>query len=284
MSDAALDMVRGLETTDGTLPPHPELPAYYGRAGGRGSKAAFLREIFDATAGDYDRLERIVALGSGSWHRREALRRAGLSRGMRMLDVATGTGMLAREAIELLGANGQVFGVDPSLGMLRQARSLPNLRPILGLGEALPLADASFDFVAMGYALRHLPDLRIAFGEFFRVLRPGGRICILELLRPSDPVRRRLLDGYFRLLLPIVTRVVTRSPRTAELWRYYWDTIDRCVPPQIVLAALRDAGFSDVRRGVSFGLFSEFTAQRPATVPLSPYSGGNREAVGEGLG
>lgn len=268
MSNAALDAIdardvlRPIQTTAVALPPHPELSDYYGR-GSRRSKGQFLREIFDATAGDYDRLERIAALGTGGWHRREALRRAGLSRGMRVLDVATGTGLLAREAIELVGDDGQVFGVDPSIGMLRQARSLVSLRPVLGAGESLPLADASFDFVSMGYALRHLPDLRVALAEFLRVLKPGGRVCILELLRPNDVVRRCLLDAYFRLLLPIVARVVTRNPRTAELWRYYWDTIDHCVEPSVVIRALRDVGFGDVKRTVSFGLFSEFTAIRP---------------------
>jgi len=243
------------------LPPHPRLQSYYGSA--RGAKASFLRDIFDATADDYDRLEHVVALGSGRWYRREALRRAGLVHGMRVLDVATGTGLVAREALFLLGKGAQVVGVDPSLGMLRGARSLPGLVPVLGTGEALPLADQQFDFVSMGYALRHLTDLRVAFGEYFRVLRPGGRVCILELLLPQDPVRRRLLDLYFRLLLPIVARLATRCPRTAQLWRYYWETIDRCVPPQVVLDALRDAGFQDAQRSVAFGLFSEFTATRP---------------------
>jgi demethylmenaquinone methyltransferase/2-methoxy-6-polyprenyl-1,4-benzoquinol methylase len=265
MSNAAFDAVREIQTTTMALRPHPELPGYYTRGGGRRSKRQFLRDIFDATAADYDRLERIVALGTGSWHRRQALCRAGLSRGMRVLDVATGTGLLAREALALVGADGLVVGLDPSIGMLRQARSLPRLRPVLGAGEALPLAEASFDFVSMGYALRHLADLRVAFAEFLRVLRPGGRVCILELLRPTDPVRQRLLDAYFRLLLPILARLATRSPRTAELWRYYWDTIDRCVSPDVVLDALRDVGFTDVRRSVSFGLFSEFVATRPGT-------------------
>jgi demethylmenaquinone methyltransferase/2-methoxy-6-polyprenyl-1,4-benzoquinol methylase len=280
MSNVALDFpVDTPPVPEVTLPPHPELRSYYGR--GRGAKATFLREIFDATADDYDRLERVVALGSGRWYRREALVRAGLTRGMRVLDVATGTGLVAREAIQLVGASGasgppfggQVLGVDPSLGMLRQARSLAGLHPVLGVGESLPLADGQFDFVTMGYALRHLADLRIAFAEFFRVLRPGGRVCILELLRPQDPVRRRLLDVYFRLLLPILARLATRSSRTQELWRYYWVTIDQCVPPDVVLAALRAVGFADVQRGVSFGLFSEFTATRPS----SPLPASERE-------
>src|SRR5207244_1214410 len=74
------------------LPPHPELSTYYR---GARAKTAFLRQIFDDTAQDYDRVEGLLALGSGRWYRRQALRRAGLQTGMRVLDVATGTGLVA---------------------------------------------------------------------------------------------------------------------------------------------------------------------------------------------
>ncbi len=114
------------------LPPHPELSAYY--RGARG-KRTFLRQIFDETAHDYDRVERVLALGSGRWYRRQALRRAGLAGGMRVLDVATGTGLVAREAMGVVGAAGNVIGVDPSVGMLRQARASLNLRAVLGVGR-----------------------------------------------------------------------------------------------------------------------------------------------------
>ena len=248
--------------TPAALPPHPELPAYYR---GDHGKAAFLRRIFDDAAGDYDRVEGVLALGSGRWYRRRALRRAGLHSGMRVLDVAAGTGLVAREALRLVGSTGRVVGVDPSVGMLRQAAAaLPDLRAVLGLGEALPMADGQFDLVSMGYALRHLPDLRLAFAEFYRVLRPGGRLCILEITRPAGAVGRFLLGGYFKALLPVLSRLTaTASPQTDTLWRYYWETIDHCVAPEVVMQSLRDAGFGDVRRIVSLGLFWQYTAIRP---------------------
>lgn len=247
---------------DFALPPHPELSAYY--RGHRG-KRTFLRQIFNETAADYDRVERILALGSGRWYRRAALRRAGLIGDMRVLDVATGTGLVAREAINLAGAGGRVIGVDPSVGMLRQARASLGLPAALGVGEALPFASATFDFLSMGYALRHLPDLRIAFAEFFRVLRPGAKICILEISRPAGPLGRQLLGVYFRLLLPMLARATTSSPQTHKLWQYYWETIDQCVAPDVVMQALRDVGFDNVGRNVSLGLFSEFVATKPAS-------------------
>ena len=242
------------------LRPHPTLVEYYRDDA---AKRPFLREIFDATAGDYDRVERALALGSGPWYRRRALRRAGLSGGMRVLDVAMGTGLVAREAATLAGDPTLVLGVDPSLGMLGQARqNLPQIPAILGVGESLPVADASVDFVSMGYALRHLPDLRTTFGEFARVLKPGGRVCILEISRPAGQAGRAVLGIYFRAVLPVLARVVGSSGKTRELWKYYWKTIDLCVPPEQVKAALRDAGFTDVERRVDLGIFSAFVGVR----------------------
>src|SRR5262245_8767838 len=96
-----------------TLAPHPTLPRYYSTPE---SKQAFLRSIFDDAAGDYDRVEKWLGLGSGSRYRREALLRAGLAQGMRVLDVAVGTGLVAREEIAVVGSEKLVLGVDPSAG------------------------------------------------------------------------------------------------------------------------------------------------------------------------
>jgi len=246
------------------IAPHPELQGFYR---GTENKRSFLRHIFDETATDYDRVERLLALGSGRWYRRQALVRSGLVAGMRVLDVATGTGLVAREAIGIVGLAGRVVGVDPSAGMIGQAHaSLPGLAAVLGCGEALPLADGQFNFVSMGYALRHLPDLHVAFAEFARVLRPGGRLCVLEITRPHGVIRRQLLRTYFRVALPVAERVIHTSPATRRLWQYYWETIDQCVTPAVVLGALRDAGFARVEQRLSMGLFSEYTAMKPDSV------------------
>ncbi len=240
-----------------TLPPHPEFPAYYGKSPG---KSAYLKKIFDETADDYDRVEGILALGSGRWYRRQALMRAGLREGMKMLDVAMGTGLVAREAMRLVGQTGKVIGVDPSAGMLKQARAALNATAVVGVGQSIPFVSGSFDFVSMGYALRHLPDLHTAFGEFHRVLKPGGRVCILEISRPAGRFSRMMMAVYFRAVLPVLARVVRTQPATRELWVYYWDTIDQCVPPETVVAALKHAGFGTVSRNRQLGIFSEFVA------------------------
>ena len=248
-------------TEPGPLRPHRDLDSYYD--GGEPGRREFVREIFDRSAGDYDRVERMMALGTGSWYRRRALARSGLVAGARVLDVAIGTGLVAREAIALVGSRGLVVGLDPSAGMLLHARQALAAPVVLGTGERLPFADALFDFLSLGYALRHLADLRAAFGEFLRVLRPGGTVCLLEITPPRSGPQRALLRAYVRGVIPLLTRLTTRHRETARLWQYFWDTMEGCVPPREVLAALAAAGFAGADRFVELGMFSEYTGRRP---------------------
>ncbi len=204
----------------------------------------------------------MLALGSGPWYRRCALRRAGLAEGAQVLDVGIGTGLLAREMLALIGASGSLVGVDPSPGMLAEVR-LPGVELIVGRAEALTTPDVSCDFVGMGYALRHVGDVRAAFTEFFRVLRPGGRLLMLEITRPDGRIAAGLLKAYMRTVVPVIAAVVAQRRDTAELWRYYWDTIEACMTPEAVQDALVAAGFQQVQRHVELGLFSEYTAVKP---------------------
>lgn len=226
------------------LPPHAPLPAYYADADDR---RRFLTRIFDDTAPDYDRIERLLALGSGPWYRRMALQRAGLAPGAQVVDVGIGTGLLAREALTLIGPQGRLVGVDPSPGMMGQAQ-LQGVDLRAGRAEALPCGDADFDFLSMGYALRHIDDLTQAFAEFRRVLRPGGRVLLLEISRPQSAMGTAVLKGYMRVVVPLLARLVSRQRDTARLWRYYWDSIEACAPPERIMAALQQAGFERVER------------------------------------
>lgn len=225
-------------------------------------RVALTRRLFDDTAADYDRIEKLIGFGSGSWYRRQALLRAGLAEGMRVLDVAAGTGLVTREAVRVVGEASLVWALDPSPGMLAQARRTLSVPALLGLGEAIPCRAGQFDFVAMGYALRHLADLDVVFAEFRRVLAPGGRVCVLEITRPSSRLGTAVLKAYMRTFVPLAARLVARRRDTPLLWRYYWDTIAACVPPEAVLDSLRRAGFADASRYVELGIFSEYTATR----------------------
>jgi demethylmenaquinone methyltransferase / 2-methoxy-6-polyprenyl-1,4-benzoquinol methylase len=221
-----------------------------------------VRSLFDRTAGDYERMERLMALGSGSWYRGRALRRAGLKVGMSVVDVGVGTGLVAREAVRIVGAGELVLGVDPSSGMIENANVPAGVRLASGSAESIPTPDLSADFLSMGYALRHVSDLPAAFKEFHRVLKPGGRLCLLEITSPRGEIARAMLKAYMRGVVPILARLVARHRSVPELMRYYWDTIEACVSPGSILDALTAAGFVEVIRYVEHGVFSEYRARK----------------------
>lgn len=236
--------------------PHPVLPDYYPSAEG---KRRFLNELFDSSAVDYDRVDRLLAWGRGARYRREALLYAGLAPGMRMLDVAVGTGLVSREAVRIVGAEGSVTGIDPSPGMISGA-AIEGMARVRGRAEALPFASGAFDFLALGFALRHLTDLGTVFREFRRVLRPGGRLLMIEITRPAGRFATALLRTYMRRIVPFVAGLVGRSRDTPTLYRYYWDTIESCVSPEEVMATLAVSGFGGVSRRLQMGIFSEYCA------------------------
>jgi demethylmenaquinone methyltransferase/2-methoxy-6-polyprenyl-1,4-benzoquinol methylase len=240
--------------------PHPPLREYYTQ---EAERRAWVRQLFDRTAGDYDRIERVMALGSGSWYRRRALRRAGLQAGMRVLDIGAGTGLMAKQAAVLVGISGQVTGVDPSAGMIKSAKVPVGVDLVIGSAEAIPAAAETADFLCMGYALRHIADMSVALREFMRVLKPGGRICLLEITRPEALVPRAVLKAYMRGVVPFLAGILGENSDSPKLMRYYWDTIDACVAPGEILEAIREAGFVDDYRYVAMGIFSEYCARKP---------------------
>ena len=242
-------------------PPLPAETRFWTRTDDR---QRVVNSLFDRSAEHYDRACSIMSFGSGQGYRREALDRAGLRPGMHVLDVGTGTGLLAREIIHLLGSSGGVIGLDPSWNMMAAGRRELNLRFVQGLGERLPFPDSRFDLVTMGYALRHVPDLDQTFEEYRRVLKPGGRLLLLEITRPASTLGLALARIYFGTVVPLFTRIGTGSANAAQLMRLYWETIAQCVPPETVLASLGRAGFVAAERAVVHGIFSEYTATRGA--------------------
>ncbi len=241
--------------------PHQPIVARYGDAG---DKRSYLRSLFDKGARHYDRVNGFGFFWTGGLYRRRALRLAGLRPGMSVLDVACGTGGVTKAALDVLKGSGRVIGVDPSPGMLQVARQrVAGAEFREGHGEALPVDAASVDFLSMGFALRHVTDLETAFREYRRVLRPGGRVLVLEISRPKTRAGLLLARTYFRDILPPLTRLFTWSKDAHEMMSYYWETIDACVPPETIVAALRAVGFLGVQRRTELGLFSAFTAAAP---------------------
>ena len=254
-------MVQNIVPKRSAPAPHPPLPRYYGQAAGRD---AFVRNLFDSAAPSYDQINTAFSFGSGAWYRRDALRRAGLAPGQRLLDVAIGTGLVAREALNILGRPDDMIGLDLSAGMLREARKSLPINLIQARAEAIPLADESVDFVSMGYALRHVPDLVTTFAEYRRVLRPKGQVLLLEIGRPGSAIALKLLRFYMGRLVPAMSRWMGGGDAAKTMMSYYWDTIEACVPPETIEAALGEAGFEDIGCEVQLGIFRAYRARKPA--------------------
>lgn len=235
------------------------LPQYWSD---EGTRRKYLDELFDGTAGDYDFVENLVGLGSGPWYRRTALGRQGLRRGMHVLDLATGTGLVAREALKLIGPEGRLVGLDPSAGMLTEASQL-QVPLVRAIGEKLPFREASFDFVSMGFAMRHVADLDALFTEIHRVLKPGGTVCVLELTAPERKWIAAPLRFFMTRLVPIVAAPWRRREQARSLMQFWWDTSEACVRPEAIVAAMQRGGLKAPRRNTALGMFSEYSASKP---------------------
>jgi demethylmenaquinone methyltransferase / 2-methoxy-6-polyprenyl-1,4-benzoquinol methylase len=237
--------------------------------------AQFGQGFLEHLAPDYDKIENRLVWGRSASYRRQALVRAGLRPGMQVLDVGCGTGLLAREALAIVGPAGRVVGVDPSAVLMAQAqrrepgraKALAAATLLVGQAEALPRPDASANFLSLGFALLPIENLRAAFAEFRRVLCPGGRLLIVEFARPQGVCSQIALKAYMRCAIPLVTQALGRAADAAPLWRYCSEIYEACGSPRMsppkILAALHAAGFVAAQRHLHLGMFAEYTATVP---------------------
>ena len=217
-------------------------------------KVAAVRGMFDAIAPRYDLVNRIMTFRLDVRWRRLAVGSLALRRDSLVLDLACGTGDLCRE----LEASGlAAIGVDLSFGMLAAART----EAPLAQGDALrlPVRDGSVDGVTCGFALRNLVDLAPFFAELRRVLRPGGRIALLEVAEPANPVLRWGHAIYFGKVVPRIGGLLS----DASAYRYLPRSVAYLPEPEKMRAMIADAGFSAVdRRLLSGGISQLITATR----------------------
>ena len=215
-------------------------------------KEGFIRRLFDEIASGYDLFNRVASLGLDRRWRRRAVDSLSLRPGMRMLDLASGTGDLAAECARRLVPLGTVVAADLSAAMLaagsRRLARIPaafwHVRGVVGRAEALPFADASFDAITMGFALRNVADLEATFAELHRVVRPGGRLALLEFGRPSNPFLRLGHWLWLSFAVPAIGILTTRKLRP---FLYLRRSILSFLEPGQVLERLRKAGFREVR-------------------------------------
>ena len=221
------------------------------------AKVQAVRSMFDAIAPRYDLVNRVMTLRLDVGWRRKTVRRLRLGPGSLVLDLACGTGDFCRElaAYDLVP-----IGADLSFGMLAAGTTGAPLVQADVL--RLPMPDASVDGVTCGFALRNLAELDPFFAELARVVRPGGRIALLEVAEPPNPVLRWGHGIYFGKVVPRIGGML--SDPTA--YRYLPKSVAYLPPPDELVAMVRQAGFADATRSLFSGGISQLllgTRDRP---------------------
>ena len=202
-------------------------------------KARRVREMFDAIAGRYDLVNRVMTFGMDVGWRRRAVRELRLPGGALVADLACGTGDLCRE----LSRDGyRAVGFDFSLGML--AKATTDVPLVQADVLRLPLADRSVDGATCGFALRNVADLGAFWAEIARVVRPGGRISLLEASQPNGPLMRAGHAVYFRRVVPMIGGLLSDG----EAYAYLPRSMAYLPPVAEMVTTLRDAGFTDAER------------------------------------
>jgi demethylmenaquinone methyltransferase/2-methoxy-6-polyprenyl-1,4-benzoquinol methylase len=217
-------------------------------------KVAAVRDMFDAIAPRYDRLNRIISFRLDVRWRKRALRELALPPGSLVVDLASGTGDLC---LDLATAGMTPISIDLSHGMLRADRSgAPRVQADI---LRLPLPDAAVDGVTCGFALRNLTDLSTFFAELARVVRPAGRIALLDVGVPTNPVIRWGNGIYFGRIVPRIGALLSDG----AAYRYLPKSVAYLPPPAEMLDTLRTAGFADAaHRQLTGGLTQLLTATR----------------------
>jgi demethylmenaquinone methyltransferase/2-methoxy-6-polyprenyl-1,4-benzoquinol methylase len=209
-------------------------------------KRAYVRDVFTAIAPTYDRLNRIISLRFDQGWRRYAIRRLGWERkpdGI-YLDLCAGTLDFGAALARMPGFRGTVAGADFVLAMLRLGRAkAARLAPVTADALELPFPDASFDGAMVGWGVKNEVDLDAGLAEAARVLKPGSRLVILEMTLPPHPLLRRGYSFYFRRVLPLVGRLITKHT-TAYTWLP--ESTFRFPEPPELARRLEAQGFRDV--------------------------------------
>jgi demethylmenaquinone methyltransferase / 2-methoxy-6-polyprenyl-1,4-benzoquinol methylase len=224
--------------------------------------------MFDAIAGRYDLLNHLLSAGIDRRWRTRAVAALGLTGREIVLDLCTGTADLAIAAVRARPGARRVLGLDFAGEMLRvgaaklDANRLAD-RVALARGDAarIPCADASVHAATIAFGIRNVQDPRRACAEMRRVLKPGGRLAVLEFAMPRAPGLRQIYLAYFRWILPLVGRLVSRHDAAYD---YLPASVAAFASPDEFLTILRQAGFVDAAAvPLTFGIVFLYTARRP---------------------
>ena len=228
-------------------------------------KAAQVQEMFDAIAGRYDLLNRVLSAGVDQRWRLQATRAALAANPKDVLDVATGTADFALQ-LKRRAPGATVVGVDFSIGMLEIGREKArrqglDVRLDEGDALALPYPDKSFDAVTCAFGFRNFANFEAGLREFHRVLRPGGRVVILEFPPPPSTTVGRAYRIYFQHVLPFIGGVISGQPAA---YRYLPESVLAFPEPEVLTALMNAAGFRARYRVLTGGLACLHVGLKPA--------------------
>lgn len=209
-------------------------------------RATYVQNMFDRIAGRYNLMNRVMTFGQDMKWRRFVIQQAKLPAGGTLLDLATGTGDIAFEALRAV-PTAHVVGGDFSLGMMRVGQTLP-LGGRVGWSGAdalnLPFPANTFDAVTAGYLMRNVIDIPRAFAEQRRVLKPGGRLVILDTSPPPHSLLRPFILLHLKYGIPLLGRLIGGN---SDAYTYLPESTQKFKTPDELAALMREAGFANVQ-------------------------------------
>ncbi|NCG05456.1 MAG: bifunctional demethylmenaquinone methyltransferase/2-methoxy-6-polyprenyl-1,4-benzoquinol methylase UbiE [Gammaproteobacteria bacterium] len=214
-------------------------------------KAGRVREVFDSVAAQYDLMNDLMSGGLHRLWKRFTIELSAVRSGQTVLDIAGGTGDLAAKFSKLVGADGKVILADINAAMLSVGRdrlidrgALSNIDVVQADAQFLPFDDNSIDCITIAFGLRNVTDKAKALRSMHRVLKPGGRVLVLEFSKPTSPLLSKVYDAYSFSALPAMGKLITDD---ADSYRYLAESIRKHPDQESLLEMVEDAGFVDCR-------------------------------------
>ena len=235
---------------------------YPGQDGGKKEQVA---SMFDSISPRYDLLNRVLSLGIDTIWRKKAINLLKADKPQRILDVATGTGDLAIEALRINPK--QVIGVDISAGMLamgdeklRKKKLEDRIKLVLGDSEGLPFGSNEFDAATVAFGVRNFEHLLEGLKDIQRVLKPGAKLVVLEFSKPNAFPVKQLYNFYFRFILPVVGRMVSKD---SAAYTYLPASVQVFPEGKAFLGYMEKAGFvNNQEKRLTFGICSIYVGQK----------------------
>jgi demethylmenaquinone methyltransferase/2-methoxy-6-polyprenyl-1,4-benzoquinol methylase len=211
-------------------------------------KAGMVRGVFDSVASNYDIMNDLMSAGVHRIWKRFTIELSGVRRGNRVLDIAGGTGDLAAKFAPMVGDEGEVVLADINASMLRVGRDRlldkgvrGNLHYVQADAQYLPFPDDHFDCITIAFGLRNVTDKDLALRSMLRILKPGGRLLVLEFSKPRNPLLSKAYDAYSFGVLPFMGKLVAGD---AESYQYLAESIRMHPDQETLKQMMEDAGFA----------------------------------------